>query len=134
MMKILLVNPPFHRLKGLTLSYYPLGLGYLGSSLKQAGFEVKLYQAENPREKLARPLLKNKNQLMFHTYKNYQDSLNNTGHPVWHEIAAVMALEKPDLVGVSCMTPTSLRPCRLLVSPKRLTPHAGWCLEDSIPP
>lgn len=104
-MKILLVNPPFHRLKGLKLSYFPLGLGYLGSSLKQAGFDVKLYQAENPRENLARPLLKNKNQLLFHTYKNYQDSLDNTGHPVWNEIAAVMELEKPDLVGVSCMTP-----------------------------
>ena len=104
-MKILLINPPFNRLKGLKLSCYPLGLGYLGASLKEAGFEVKLYQAENPQEKLVRPLLSNKNQLLLDMYQNYQDALNDTEHFVWDEIAGVIESEKPEVVGISCMTP-----------------------------
>ena len=103
-MKILLINPPFHRLKGLQKTYYPLGLGYLGSALEQAGFAVKLYQAENAREPLAKIGLKNKNQLMLQMYRNYLQALNHDEHPVWQEITRVIADEGPDIIGISCMT------------------------------
>lgn len=45
-MKILLVNPPFNRLKGIKDIYFPLGLGYLAGSLEKEGFDVSIYNAE----------------------------------------------------------------------------------------
>ena len=122
-MKILLINPPFHRLKGLQKTYYPIGLGYLGSALEKAGFAVKLYQAENPRESLAKIGLKNKNRLMLQMYRKYLQALADDAHPVWREISQVIADESPDMVGVSCMTVYLASALKIAAIVKNNNPH-----------
>ena len=48
-MKILLINPPFERLKGFN-PYFPLGLGYVAAVLADDGHFVKIYNADNGEE------------------------------------------------------------------------------------
>jgi len=103
-MKVLLINPPFNRLKGLKKMFYPIGLGYIGAVLKDNGFEVKIYQVENNRGALAKVSLKNKYQQMFQKYHNYLQALKTDHHYVWNEIREIFRVEKPKVVGISCMT------------------------------
>ncbi len=58
-MKILLIRPPYTRLKQTGQApYFPLGLGYIAAVLNKNGFEVNIYHVENPRSsrKFFKPL------------------------------------------------------------------------------
>ena len=46
---MLLINPPFQRLKQVYNLYFPLGLGYPAGSLKQAGFDALVISADDRR-------------------------------------------------------------------------------------
>ena len=49
-MRVLLIRPPYTRLKGVGQApYFPLGLGYVAAVLRDNGYEVKIYHAENAR-------------------------------------------------------------------------------------
>lgn len=101
-MKILLINPPFLRLKGIKKVFFPLGLGYLASSLNRNGFICKIYNAEIPAEKL-RESIDNKSLLINHY--DYIKALGDNQHIVWKEIKQTLANFNPDIVGVSVMSP-----------------------------
>ena len=51
-MKILLVLPPFERLKGSVMSSFPIGLGYIATSIKNAGYRVNIYNADLGKKEL----------------------------------------------------------------------------------
>lgn len=100
-MKILLINPPFQRLKGIKTVYFPLGLGYLASVLEQNGFEVKIYNAEIPREETAH---RGTITSLLRKHDQYIKALSDNHHPVWTEIQNVLTNYQPDIIGISVMT------------------------------
>jgi radical SAM superfamily enzyme YgiQ (UPF0313 family) len=102
-MKVLLINPPFHRLKGFGHTYYPLGLGYLCAVANKHGIEALLYNAETPdiNEKLNHS--ENYSE-KIKSHKKYIDALNDSKHYVWKEIEEVIKSYCPDVVGVTVMT------------------------------
>jgi len=102
-MKVLLINPPFHRLKGFGHTYYPLGLGYLCAVANRLGVEARIYNAETPdiNEKLNHA--ENYNQ-KIKSHKKYTDALNDSEHYVWKEINDVISSYHPDVVGITVMT------------------------------
>lgn len=102
-MKVLLINPPFHRLKGFGHTYYPLGLGYLCAVANKLGMEARIYNAETPdiNEKLNHS--ENYNQ-KIKSHKKYIDALSNSKHYVWKEINDVINSYRPDAIGITVMT------------------------------
>lgn len=98
-MRILLISPPFYRILGFYNRYYPLGITIIGTVLKQAGHEVKVYDADcyvNPRS-LDYSQLPSK-------YPLYLKSFKDKDHVVWNELRQVVKEFKPDLVGLSAFT------------------------------
>ena len=100
-MKILLINPPFQRLKSIKAVYFPLGLGYLASVLEQNSFDVKIYNAEIPREQTHHHGTITS---LLQEHHQYIEALSDNSHPVWKEIQSVLSNYQPDIVGISVMT------------------------------
>jgi radical SAM superfamily enzyme YgiQ (UPF0313 family) len=103
-MKILLVNPPFQRLKGIAQTYFPLGLGYLCAVLSSdKRVDAMIYNAETPNfsERLPFHI---KYQDMLNLHNRYINSLQDDHHYVWQEIYEVIKDFNPDIVGISVMT------------------------------
>lgn len=102
-MKVLLINPPFHRLKGFGHIYYPLGLGYLSSVAKNLGFEARIYNADVP--DINEKLINSENYSeKIKSHKKYIEALDDSSHYVWKEISDVIARFRPDIVGITVMT------------------------------
>jgi anaerobic magnesium-protoporphyrin IX monomethyl ester cyclase len=100
--RVLLINPPFQRLKGVRNLYFPLGLGYLAGSLKAADFACAIYNAENPKED---PATDHNLLSLLDQHHNYMRAIATDQHPVWDEVRATIRDYKPDIVGLSVMTP-----------------------------
>ena len=99
-MRILLINPPFNRLKGIQSVYFPLGLGSLAAVLRKNGFKVGIYNAENPVEKLPEM----SHVMLLEQHYKYIQALNDKSHFVWQEIQNILSMFKPDVVGISVLT------------------------------
>ncbi len=103
-MKILLINPPFERLKGIAHIYFPLGLGYLSSALADIkALEPMIYNAELPHSR-ERLLFHMRYQDMLKLHNNYIQALGNDDHYVWQEIKNVISEFNPDMIGLGVMT------------------------------
>ncbi|KAA0249759.1 MAG: radical SAM protein [Candidatus Jettenia sp. AMX1] len=99
-MKILLIDPPFYRFFNYYNRYFPLGLSYLSSTLKKAGHQVTLYDADcnvSPKG-IDYTRLPDK----YHTYVK---ELKNPENPIIKEIPRVFEKFQPDAVGITVMTP-----------------------------
>ena len=106
-MKILLIKPPFSRLKGCGQApCFPLGLGYLASTLDKNGYYVRIYHAENPR--LPGESIIEDEEAIFHqrsqSQKRYFDAIEKNAHPVWTEVRDTIKEFRPDIVGISVLT------------------------------
>jgi radical SAM superfamily enzyme YgiQ (UPF0313 family) len=102
-MKVLLINPPFNRLKKVYHPYFPLGLGYLAAVLIKNGYQTKIYNSDGPDKKIARktPLLQEK----FKGQESYIRSLEDDSAMVWQEVESVLSSYRPDLVGITSVSP-----------------------------
>ena len=118
--RVLLINPPFQRLKGVANLYFPLGLGYLAGSLKQAGFECGIYNAENPQ--LDEVVHHNHLSLLEQHWK-FIEALAADDHDVWNEIRDTIAAFKPDILGLSVMTPVYGAAVKVNKIARRLSPN-----------
>ena len=99
-MKILLVLPPFLRLHGLKLGYFPLGLGYLAAYVEKNGFDVKMYNAELGEEYLRAP----KGSIDKDAFKTYINKLEDPNDLIWQEVRSILRNVAPNVVGISVMT------------------------------
>lgn len=102
-MKILLINPPFQRLKRIKAGSFPIGLGYLASVLREGGFECMIYNAELPSDEDG-CLEYTDNLSLMERHNKYIASLNDEDHRVWKEIDSTLHGFQPDLVGITVMT------------------------------
>ena len=98
--KILLIEPPFHRLFKSTYSLdrYPLGLGYLSTSIRdKTNWKVLVYNADfTPDSEL-----KKLSYLTGAGSYRYLNALASLSDPVWEEVKAVISEYCPDVVGIS---------------------------------
>lgn len=107
-MKILLVNPPYRRLRRVGAVYFPIGLGYLASVLGKAGYEVKIYNGEVPRDKQEYEGIRYKGgdfSYIMSTHQDYLRNLKDENFFVWQQFKKSLEEFNPDLVGVSVRTP-----------------------------
>lgn len=100
--KILLVNPPYQRLRGMRSAELPLGIIYIATTLHKNGFDVKVLnlEEENPGEELKDGYVN-----AFESYSSYMENKENYAHPAWQEFSSYLADYQPDIVGFSVMTP-----------------------------
>ena len=98
-MKIMLIEPPFHRFMGFYRHYYPLGLTYLASRLALNDHIVKIYDAEHDPKTRTRTYLETSQD-----YIKYLKALYSNDNPVWLEIKREIAEFDPDLIGISVLT------------------------------
>jgi radical SAM superfamily enzyme YgiQ (UPF0313 family) len=105
-MKILLVNPPYRRLRGVGAPYFPLGLGYLATALIRAGHKVKIYNGEVPRSKEEHLEYKGGDlSSIMSSYQQYVERLDDDDFSVWQEFRKSLREFEPDVVGISVRTP-----------------------------
>lgn len=135
--KVLLVNPPYHRLRGMLSGEIPLGLLYLASTLKRNGFEVKVLNSEEPApgEPLQSGYLN-----AFKSYYTYLENKNNHAHPAWIEYIDLLNEYNPDILGFTVTTPSYSLALNMASFAKQHTdalvvfggPHPTLCYEDVI--
>ncbi|MBI4581045.1 MAG: cobalamin B12-binding domain-containing protein, partial [Planctomycetes bacterium] len=100
--RVLLINPPFQRLKGVYNLYFPLGLGYLAGSLKVAGFDCGIYNVENAQLDEVVP---HNHLSLLEQHWMFIDALKKDDHFVWREVRDTIRNFRPDILGVSVLTP-----------------------------
>jgi len=106
-MKVLLIRPPYTRLKGVGQSpYFPLGLGYVASVLKNNGYEVMIYQAKNPSQKEDFMLTDADISFDFRSAgcQRYHNSIRDRNHYVWREVKEVLHSYRPDIIGITMLS------------------------------
>lgn len=99
-MKILLIDPPFKRFTGFVSFYFPIGLAYLAAVVRDAGYEVSVFDVD--------AVEKGTDIDFSQEYKRleiYRQGLNNDTHEVWRGISKELSDFKPDIVGITAMTP-----------------------------
>lgn len=119
---VLLINPPFSRLRGVYSVHFPLGLGYLAATLRKY-CKVKIYNTEDPLSEREECLLKSNESSfrlcysrLFAQADNYRRSLEKDDLPVWEEIRDVFFKYQPRIIGVTCRSaeyPAALRVARI---------------------
>ena len=100
--RILLINPPYERLKGFSVESIPLGLLYLATALDRAGYSVKVYDADTD---FSGKGLAYTNLNRAESQKSYESSLKDGSHPSWAGLRRVIDEYRPSLIGVTMMTP-----------------------------
>lgn len=106
-MKILLIRPPYSRLRGTGQApYFPLGLGYVAAVLRDNGLDVKIYNAETPRTKREEIILDAETVFDFRSasHRKYLDAIKDPGHHIWREVTETLNSYKPDIVGISLLS------------------------------
>ena len=99
-MNILLIDPPFYRFFHYYNRYFPLGLGYLASTLKKAGHRVTIYDADCNRGSKGMDYTR-----LPEKYRIYLRELQNPENLIVKEISEIFAKYQPVLVGITVMTP-----------------------------
>lgn len=99
-MNILLIDPPFYRFFNYYNRYFPLGLSYLASSLKKAGHQVTIYDADCNKNSKGMDYTR-----LPEKYRIYLKELRNPENPIIKEISETLIKYQPDVVGITVMTP-----------------------------
>lgn len=97
-MKILLVNPPFHRFLGLEQDYVPLSLLAVGSKLREDGHIVHVKNFE-----LGQSLHYSGYIERVNSYNRFLEAISDPENLVWKEFINVVDEIKPDKVGLTVM-------------------------------
>jgi radical SAM superfamily enzyme YgiQ (UPF0313 family) len=118
--KVLLINPPFQRLKGVYNLYFPLGLGYLASSLRKVSFECGIYNCENPQADEVTP---HNHLSLLEQHWDFIKALETEEHFVWDEIKRTIRDFKPDIIGLSVLTPCYGSAAKINKMAKRIDPN-----------
>ena len=99
-MRILLIDPPYAIFTGYDSRYFPVGLSYIASVLKEDGHDVVIYDVDRERQDTGDLNFSKE----YERLENYRKEINSSGHFIWKRIAGVVEDYKPDVVGVTAMT------------------------------
>jgi anaerobic magnesium-protoporphyrin IX monomethyl ester cyclase len=100
---ILLINPPYERLKGFTIASIPNGILGLGTYLNSLGYKAAVWDADTSYDE---GVLTYDNENRASAQNNYAASLENDSLYVWQEIRETIERFNPKFVGITLMTPT----------------------------
>jgi anaerobic magnesium-protoporphyrin IX monomethyl ester cyclase len=119
--RIMLIEPPFHRLfkHSYSLDRFPLGLGYLaGSILSKTDWDVKIYNADftGLSEQTKTAYLSNDG------FNNFLKNLRNINAQVWNETRNTIAAYRPHVLGISSKSQNFASACVVASIAKRLNP------------
>jgi len=98
--KILLIEPPYHRLYKSTysLDLYPLGLGYLAEAVKKnTDWQAMVYNADFTPESERRKIVYETGEGFY----KYLDNLKDLSSPIWSDVRSVIREFKPAVLGIS---------------------------------
>ncbi|MFC1848654.1 radical SAM protein [candidate division CSSED10-310 bacterium] len=115
-MRILLINPPYSRLKGVGQApYFPLGLGCLATAIPPEFGTVRILNLENPApHEKSFPIDKETvYRFRSQSYAAYKEALRNQGHNAWNELKAVLREFKPELIGITSLTVSVEAVCKI---------------------
>lgn len=107
--RILLVRPPYTRLRGTGQApYFPLGLGYLAAVLNQNPLnQAVIYNSENPDPDTEsfRIDMESVFNARSNAHKRFIKSIAGSEHIVWEEFQRILLFFKPQVIGISVLTP-----------------------------
>jgi len=97
---ILFLVPPVFRIMGKKWDSYPLGLGYLVSSLDQKKIKSAIYHANYLEVDECPP---NENWVLYLSkqWEKFYSTIEDVDNDIWHEIAHVLEITNPKIVGIS---------------------------------
>lgn len=98
-MKVLLIVPPLNSFTGIKSTTFHLGIGYIASTLKQAGHEAVIYDPN---------IITNTNKKEYSLddlSKLSEMALLDSNNAVWKELESVVSSTRPDVVGISSKIP-----------------------------
>jgi len=101
--RILLINPPYERLKGLSVESIPLGLLYIATALDRLGHKAIVYDADTDFEGGVTAYTNTNRARSQYIYRR---ALEDRTHRAWLDLRALLEEYRPDVVGVTVMTPT----------------------------
>ena len=127
-MKILLIEPPFHRFMGFYRYYFPYSLSSLSAYLRQKGHRVLIYDADHGEK----PVTLTSSDLL-NVYPKYLEGINNTHHPIWAEIEKTILDYNPDLIGITFMSTKMGAVQRIIDIAKNLLPEIPVVLGGAHP-
>jgi len=99
-MKILLIDPPYTIFTGYDSRYFPVGLSYIGSALKENGYDVVIYDVDRERQDTGDLNFSEE----YERLDNYLREINGSNHFVWERIEKVVEDYAPDIIGITAMT------------------------------
>lgn len=122
MNKILLIEPPFHRLydQRMSLDKLPLSLGYIASSIKEnTKWEVKIYNAD-----FYSPSISTSTEFLTGMgFKNYITNIENSKYNVWQEIKNYLREFNPNVVGITTKSQNYKSACITAKIIKEINPN-----------
>ena len=95
-MKVVLVDPPWHRLFESHYNGLPLGICYISSYLNKNGIDSKVYNGDFKNSDIYQSQFDRLN-----SYTEYIKKLNNENDPIWKDAIKTITKENPDIVGLS---------------------------------
>ncbi|MEN8163824.1 MAG: radical SAM protein [Acidobacteriota bacterium] len=133
-MKVLLVEPPFMRLRRRKTTFFPIGLGYLAGVLAKHSIDVKIYNAEHSEEEFEDTSdSSGPYNALLGQHKYYKQALADDGHPVWREIEATIAEQRPGIVGITSRSAKFPSALKIAAIAKRLDPDCHVVLGGPHP-
>lgn len=127
-MKILLIEPPFHRFMGFYRYFFPFSLSSISSFLGPANHEVLIYDADHGE----RPVSMTSSNLLD-VFPKYLEGIRNTSHPLWREVEEVVRSFSPDLVGITYMSTKMGAVKNIVEISKRVFPEVPVVLGGAHP-
>lgn len=136
-MKVMLVNPPWYRFFGGEQVRFPLGPLYVAAVLEENGFDVVAYNAD-VEIGLGR-FTEDIGNLWKH--ERYVRRLRDEKDRVWSEVRRAIEREKPDVVGITVMTPMRESAVKVAKIAKEVNegttvivggPHPTLCPEEML--
>lgn len=127
-MKVLLIEPPFHRFMGFYRFFFPFSLSSLAAYIKREGHHVLIYDADHgdhPVNMTSTDLLN-----VFH---KYLDGIRDLDHPIWQEAKNVIKEFQPDIIGITFMSTKLGAVYNLIKICKQLFPHIPVVLGGAHP-
>ena len=98
-MRVLLIDPPMQSIMLARADWFPMGLCYLAGSLKQAGHDCLVYNAEHNSDLDYQNL-----KTYSDNYHLYLEALDNSSHNIWKTVASIISDFNPDVVGITAFS------------------------------
>jgi len=127
-MKILLIEPPFHRFMGFYRYFFPFSLSSLSSYLKKNDHQVLIYDADHEEK----PVSMTSTDLL-EVFPKYLEGIQNPNHSLWKEVEKVIKDYRPDLVGITFMSTKMGSIEKIILISKKIFPHIPVVLGGAHP-